>query len=201
MGSRKTSGFTIVELLMTLTVASVIMALAVPSFRDFIKNSRMSGASNDLLASLQLARTEAIKRRHSVAICPSANPTDDVPVCTASFNGNGWVVWDDTDTDAAIDAGEAVLRRHDVLHSSLTTFESTNVVTYQLSGFLSVNQPNFVLLCDDRANGQLGNSYFKRVIAISKTGRASVRRTTDEIAGFSSELASQGLDPGDLNCP
>ena len=74
MGGHKTSGFTILELMITLTIASVIMALAVPSFRDFIKNSRMSGASNDLLASLQLARTEAIKRRHSVArlcVCQS----------------------------------------------------------------------------------------------------------------------------------
>jgi type IV fimbrial biogenesis protein FimT len=201
MGGHKTSGFTIVELLMTLTVASVIMALAIPNFRDFIKNSRMSGASNDLLASLHLARTEAIKRRHSVAICPSANPGDDVPVCTASFNGNGWVVWDDTDTDKAIDAGEVVLGRHVALNSALTTFESTNVVAYQPSGFLGVNDTNFVLICDDRANAQLGNSYFKRVVAISKTGRASVRRTTDEMAGLSSELASQGLDPGDLNCP
>ncbi len=201
MGGRKTSGFTIIELLMTLTVASVIMALAIPNFRDFMKNSRMSGASNDLLASLQLARTEAIKRRHSVAVCPSANPGNNVPACTASFNGNGWVVWDDADDDKAIDAGEAVLGRHDALDSSLTTFESTNVVAYQPSGFLGVNTTNFVLICDDRSNSLQGNSYFKRAVAISKTGRASVRRTTDEIAGLSSELASQGLDPGDLDCP
>jgi type IV fimbrial biogenesis protein FimT len=201
MGGHKTSGFTILELMMTLTIASVIMAIAIPNFRDFIKNSRMSGASNDLLASLQLARTEAIKRRHSVAVCPSANPSAAVPACAASFNGAGWVVWDDIDSDRAIDGGEPVLGRHDALNSSLATFESTNVVAYQPSGFLGVNQTNFVLICDDRSNAQLGNSYFKRAVAISKTGRASVRRTTEEIAGLGNELTSQGLDPDLLNCP
>ncbi len=201
MGGHKTSGFTILELMITLTIASVIMALAIPSFRDFIKNSRMSGASNDLLASLQLARTEAIKRRHSVAVCASANPSAAVPNCAASFNGAGWVVWDDVDSDRAIDGGEPVLARHAVLNSALTTSESTNVVQYQSSGFVGVNQTNFVLICDDRSNAQLGSSYFKRAIAISKTGRASVRRTTEELAGLGSELASQGLDPSELNCP
>jgi type IV fimbrial biogenesis protein FimT len=201
MGGRKTSGFTILELMMTLTVASVIMALAVPSFRDFIKNSRMSGASNDLLASLQLARTEAIKRRHSVAVCASANANAAVPGCTGSFNGAGWVVWDDVDNDSAIDGGESVLARHAALDPGLTVSESANVVVYQPSGFLSVNQTNFILLCDDRANAQLGNSYFKRAVSISKTGRGAVRRSTDEFVGLSNELASQGMDPGELNCP
>lgn len=201
MGGRKTSGFTILELMITLTVASVIMALAVPSFRDFIKNSRMSGASNDLLTSLQLARTEAIKRRHSVALCASANPNAAVPGCTGSFNGAGWVVWDDADNDSNIDGGETVLARHITLDPALTVSESANVVAYQPSGFLGVNQTNYILLCDDRANAQLGNSYFKRAISISKTGRGAVRRTTDEFVGLSTELASQGMDPGELNCP
>jgi type IV fimbrial biogenesis protein FimT len=187
--------------MLTLTVVSVIVGLAVPNFREFIKNSRMSSGANDLLTSLQLARSESIKRRGPVALCASADPRDALPACAANFNGNGWVVWWDKDDDGVIDAGEDVLGRHDALDSSLVLSERFNVTRYQPSGFIEGNNTNFVLFCDDRANNQAGTMYFKRAVGISKTGRASVRRTSDEFDGLRNELISQGVGGNAVDCP
>jgi type IV fimbrial biogenesis protein FimT len=195
MGGRSQTGFTLLELMLTLTIVSVIVGLAVPNFREFIKNSRMTSGANDLLASLQLARSESIKRRGPVAVCPSADPQDAQPACAATFNGNGWVVWWDKDDDGVIDPGEDVLGRHDALDASLRLTESVNLTRYQPSGFVEANTTNFVLFCDDRMDRLVGNAYYKRAVAISRTGRASVRRTTDEFAALTREVGDV------LQCP
>jgi type IV fimbrial biogenesis protein FimT len=195
MGGRSQKGFTLLELMLTLTVVSVIVGLAIPNFREFIKNSRMTSGANDLLASMQLARSESIKRRGPVAVCPSANPRATPPACAAGFNGNGWVVWWDKDDNGVIGATEEVLGRHDALDSSLVLSQSANLTRYQPSGFTEANVTNYVLLCDDRADALVGNSYYKRAVSVSRTGRASVRRTTDEFGALAAELAV------DLKCP
>ena len=64
----KQSGFTLVELMFTITVLAVLLGIGVPNFRDFIRNSRMTAAANDLLADLNLARSEAVKRRVAVTL-------------------------------------------------------------------------------------------------------------------------------------
>ena len=103
---------------MTLTVASVIMART-RRFRSFTRLHEEQPHERRLQRSLSPPCSSPAQRPSSggssVAVCPSANPGNNVPACTASFNGNGWVVWDDADRDVtkAIDAGEAVLGRHD----------------------------------------------------------------------------------------
>src|SRR5690606_24370806 len=55
-------GFTLIELLVTLAVASMLVVVAVPNFQAFVNSSRLAGAANEMIASLQLARAEAIRR-------------------------------------------------------------------------------------------------------------------------------------------
>src|SRR5262245_46602948 len=118
MGARANQGFTLMELMMVLTVFGIIVALGIPSFHEFSLNGRMPSAANDLLASLQLARSEAIKRQRPVAICGSADPDASPPTCAEQFTG--WVVWVDTDDDGEVDATEEVLQRHSVLDPKLS---------------------------------------------------------------------------------
>ena len=66
-------GFTFVEALATLAVAGVLAAAVVPSLAEGLRATRVSAASNELLASLLLTRSEAVKRRGRVVMCRSAN--------------------------------------------------------------------------------------------------------------------------------
>src|SRR5205814_10368713 len=92
---RTQRGFTLTELLVTVAVAGVLAMMAVPNMRSFVQNNRLSSASNDLLRSFNLARTEAIKHQTNVVVCASAAPMAAVPTCSyGSFNG--WIVFQDS---------------------------------------------------------------------------------------------------------
>lgn len=66
--SDRGSGFTLVELLITVTVLAVLMALAAPSFSDFFEKARLRGAVDDIVALMNRARAEAVKRDRNVAV-------------------------------------------------------------------------------------------------------------------------------------
>src|ERR1044072_8809018 len=65
----RTAGFTMIELMITVAVASVLMAVAVPSFNQMIASGRLTSQSNDMLVAINLARSEAIKRNANVTLC------------------------------------------------------------------------------------------------------------------------------------
>jgi type IV fimbrial biogenesis protein FimT len=96
-------GFTLVELLVTMAVAAVLLAVAVPSFRSTILSNRLTSTTNDLVGSLAQARSEAIKRGSRVTVCMSANGTT---CATAGTWAQGWISFVDvtrTGTAAAVD--------------------------------------------------------------------------------------------------
>ncbi len=103
-------GITFVELLVTLAVVSILLAIGVPSFNDAVLSSRLTGIANDLLASVQLARSEAVKRNVPVTLCRSSNGTS---CATTGGWQQGWIVADDTTViqrQPALQAGYKVIR-------------------------------------------------------------------------------------------
>lgn len=61
-------GFTLVELMVTITVMGVVLAIGVPSFRDFIASQRVKTVVSEFNSALFIARSEAIKRNAPVVI-------------------------------------------------------------------------------------------------------------------------------------
>lgn len=98
-------GFTLIELLITMVMAGILLALAAPAFHSFIQNNRITSQANELLTTLAIARSEAIKRKQGITVCSST----DGSTCSGSWN-QGWIVFADTDTDGTVDAGETILR-------------------------------------------------------------------------------------------
>lgn len=67
------SGFTLVELMVTIAIAAILLGVGVPSFRTVIENNRIAAASNDVVTGLQYARSEAIRRAVLVDFCGTAD--------------------------------------------------------------------------------------------------------------------------------
>ena len=107
---KKYSGFTLLELLFGLVVAGILVALAAPSFGSLLVRRQVGAAVDALESDFRLARSEALKRGHSVTICRSGDGKD----CEPKAGGweVGWIVFDDKDGDTTVDAldGEKVLR-------------------------------------------------------------------------------------------
>jgi len=67
------TGFTLVELAITVTVLAIVCAIAFPSFTGLLRSNRLSGTANEMVVAFQTARSEAIKLNGSVSLCRSDN--------------------------------------------------------------------------------------------------------------------------------
>ncbi|WP_185957738.1 GspH/FimT family pseudopilin [Tepidiphilus olei] len=85
------SGFTLVELMVTIAVLAILLAIGIPSFASLIASNRLTSATNELIASLQTARTEALRRNVRVTVCPAA-PT--ATACSGAWR-DGWMAFVD----------------------------------------------------------------------------------------------------------
>ncbi len=94
-------GFTLIEALVVITISAILLAVGVPMFQGTIAGMRASEGANSLVASLELARVEAIRRGTPVTLCRVT--AADATACDASASGSyaaddwaiGWMVWTD----------------------------------------------------------------------------------------------------------
>lgn len=105
----KSKGFTLMELLVALTVLVLLITVAVPMFTTTIANNKLVTLRDNLINSLQYARTEAISRNVNVAVCPSL--TGDACLPNDDWS-QGWIVYTDTLTGTATQVGN-ILRREE----------------------------------------------------------------------------------------
>ena len=104
---RAQAGFTLMELMVTLTVVGILAAVGIPSFSSVIRNNRITAHTNELVTALTLARSEAMKRGDVVTTCPS----EDGETCAGNNDwSTGWFVFLDTNADGARDADEEQLQ-------------------------------------------------------------------------------------------
>ena len=90
-------GFTIIELMVTLVVLAIVIAIAVPSFTGIIQRNTSVAIGEEFVTALNFARVEALKRRSSVSLCPS---NDDGTACGNNWS-DGWIAFVDGATETA----------------------------------------------------------------------------------------------------
>lgn len=75
-------GFTLIELMIVLTMIGIMMGLGVPAFQNFIAGQRVKSAATELMGTVLIARSEAVKRNGTVTVTPTSS----------TAWGNGWTV-------------------------------------------------------------------------------------------------------------
>lgn len=184
----RSMGFTIVELMITIVVAAILMTVAVPSFNDLIKTNRVRTQISSVMAMLQTARSEAVKRGQTVAIC--ALDGGAPRSCTGNW-GNALTIFFDTDDDGRLDAAEAVIKVSDGL-SGNNTFNwngGLNRIRYDARG--GSTTAGTLKLCD---SGNV-DRYARAIIIAFPTG----------LTRLSSDSNGDGIHDGvggaNLSCP
>ena len=103
------AGFTLIELMVTMAVVGILAVVAVPAMTAMINGNRLAGTSGEMAASLQLARSEAMRRNSRVTICASA----DGATCTNSSDWSSWIVMGrDNAADGGAGADEVIVARN-----------------------------------------------------------------------------------------
>lgn len=159
---KQAHGFTLIELMVTLSVMAILLAVAVPNFQSFILNSRITTQTNNFIMALMLARSEAVKRGSTVTVCSS---TDGTSCAGSSKWEGGWLVFVDADGDGVVDTGDLPVQVGQALSggNTLNGYARTRV-TYSGNGFASGFNGTFSL-CDSRG------VTFSRDIIVNNQGR------------------------------
>lgn len=167
---RATKGYTILELLVVMTISGLVLAYGIPSLAETLRQNRAANYANDFIVDLQLARVEAIKRGTSVTICPGNSA--DMDACGASTDwNNGWIIFVDNNDDGAMASTNDRIKIHNNLNRSMSINTASTGITFSSEGFVTAGSGNYTV----ESTGCEGNH--ARLVNISAVGRANTNPT------------------------
>ncbi|MFZ2525132.1 MAG: GspH/FimT family pseudopilin [Candidatus Ferrigenium altingense] len=140
---QRQTGVTMIELMIVITIAAILAALAAPSFSDFIDNTRLTSTMSQLSSDLNRARNEAIKRNSWVLVCARSTNT----ACGTNWR-NGWLVCHDSEPNNACDAGTAAnpnpITVHQAINANFTLTGSADSIRFNPNGTGAAGTLNLV---------------------------------------------------------
>lgn len=179
------TGFTLVELMVVVTIIGILTAIGLPSFSEAIRNSRLTTSANQLVTSLNVARSEAVKRGQNVVVIKTGTNWED-----------GWKVFvdidrspashinafnDDGDPTTPCEAAEdCVLRVYEALPGNFTlraTNDFASYIFYKPSG--ESNNSGLFAVCDNSDGNNTPERGTSRLIIVSPTGRVRQGQDSD----------------------
>lgn len=149
-------GFTIIELLISITILAILIAVAVPSLTDLISDQRVKNATFDVYASLTLARSEAIKRAANVDIVPTAAGQNNW--------ASGWQV----------QFSGASLKSQDAISGAVSISGPASTFSYQRDGRIAGSSaPSFVVWSSQNS------AITARCVRVDLSGRPNIKVDTN----------------------
>ncbi len=189
----RSRGFTLVELLVVMTIGAILIAAAVPSMSWFIATTRAGNAANTMVAAFELARSEAIRRNSVVSVCRTLDPNaaEAAVACTnAAGNGyaagdwaSGWIMFEKRGTGAAgvyENGVDFILRREQAVGAGAWRLVMTGnlagaAVAYDRFGTAASSVGTFSVDYRDPSSATLTGAT-RCVVVAAVTGRISVNR-------------------------
>jgi len=157
--------------MVTLSIAAILMAIGVPSYRSVATSSRVATEINGLLGDMQFARSEALKQGLPVTVCISTNGTG----CTGTTQWHGgWIVFADANGNTSVDGNDTVLRIAKPLTGgdTLESPSDLDAVTFNRAGF-ALNLPNAGVVL--RLHDATRKPTFTRCLAITMAGMVTTQ--------------------------
>lgn len=160
---RLTRGFTLIEMMIVVSILAAIAAYGIPQLNDLIQSSRISSQTNNLHGLVQLARSEAATNRVNTIVCGSTNQT----ACDTNNWEAGVIVFRDIDGNGSASAAELV--RAMPAAANTNTIRSTGgVIRFLTDGTLAAAQ--LLIVCDERGSNS------SRQVRINLSGQARMTR-------------------------
>ena len=174
MAVPKSKAFTILELMITVSIMAILVTLGIPAFKDYALKQRLNAAVNALHSDLLLARSQAIHRDMQVTACP----VDPTVGCAGSTEwSDGWIVFGDSNEDREYQDNEDVLRHgQGVEYMAIHSSSGRTTIRFYPNGSAPGSNTS-ISFCG------LGGPEKARKLVISNLGR--VRR--DDFPGISAE--------------
>lgn len=154
--------YSLVELLVTLTILVVLMAVAVPGFTSHVQRTRQNTHVDEMLAALYFSRGEAVTRRTTISLC------DDMKKCSSKRWRGQLVVFVDSNQNGRLDESETILRTMQITPPyswHWSNFRSQNHIAFKSNGMTNSLNGTFTLCREDAA---------ERAIVINVAGRAKL---------------------------
>lgn len=172
MLSKRQLGFTLIELVTTLGVATILISMAIPGVNTFLMNSRQSSSVNELVSAMHLARSAAVTKNTRITVCVSSDGSN----CDSSDWDQGWIVFADADSDQSVDAGEVIIGAGAAITGlAIESSEFARFFMYRPNGrvmntTVNANSGAFTV-CDSRGSAHA------RVIILDSAGRPRLSDT------------------------
>lgn len=168
--SEYNTGFTLLELMITIAIVGILVGVAIPSFTSIITSNRLTAYANELVTTLNLARNEAVKRGISVTV----RKVDDNSFTNKSAGANwedGWDIFTDADSDGNFETGDVLIRTYDPLKFSYTLRGNnfSNFIRFASSGQSNTNG-SFVI-CDNSDGNNVPEANTSKLIIVNSVGR------------------------------
>lgn len=160
---RAARGVTLLELMITVVILTILSAIALPAMSEFGVRANVNTATNDVVASLALARSEAVKRGRNVSM-----------IATGGSWTNGWTV-ETTVGGEVLSRRGALAADYRVLGAATGAGAESDRVIFTATGALSVATGYDFSIC--RPTFAPGNAQSRRVI-VAATGTVRSRRDT-----------------------
>lgn len=161
---RYSAGFTALELMISLVIGSILLAIAVPSMISLVNSSRLQTENGTLYYDLMYARAESIRRAAPVSVCPST----DGATCNSGNWGTGRIVFSDSNNAGVVDGTDTVLHVSPAINGKDTITFSANVNFIQFTPSGQVNSNGTFTTCRSGVKGY--------TVTVNAIGRAGTSR-------------------------
>ena len=167
---RRAGGFTLVELMVTIAVAAIVVALGVPSFLRTLARHTLISQAEELQDAVRMGRNEAMKRSGPVVLCRTeeSNPSH----CAGSGgNWQTWVLFTDVARSGAFAAGDAVLRQRQDASRRTTATSDAASIRFEATGIAHADTGSAVFVLGERGATDLTQ---QRQVCVNPRGEVAI---------------------------